>query len=580
MAIAKSAAAAARKKAEQAQQAGQQAAQYGAHEAGQHVRSGAVVGENGRVTFGLWAPWKKGVALVGSFNGWNKEANPMQVRDDGMWWTELKLDAGEHAYQFVVDVETDHPTWLADPYTQRLRWHDGQPHSVVRVGAEAYQWGDDGFGAKPLNQTIIYEVHVGDFSPEGTFAGVTQRLDYIQSLGITALELMPVQEFPGDRSWGYNPAYFFCPESAYGSPEDLKQLIDQAHQRGIAVILDMVLNHTDASNPLTLLYAYQDNPYFGEDGNPWGFPDFNHWDEATKRLIRDIQDYWLLEFHIDGFRYDHAEGIGYDHESGMSFTAWAARQTKPHAYLIVENLQDPTSMVHNTEADASWHESFHYTMRAQLREGDFQGNRYGDMAEVLKQMVFANTGYSDNAQAINYLENHDQERIAFEIRTNPGLDNDDAVRAKCKLGALVLFTAAGVPMVYAGQEFATSTRKTIDANKLQWERLGDPVWEDLKNWYGSMAALRSQNPAFSQNHLEPLVVDNERKILVFKRWNDAGNQVVVALNFAPAPQHVEIPFPRGGVWHEWAFNYDEDFGDTPTRTVDLPISGGKVWVAR
>lgn len=575
MALAKSAAAAARRK--QQQQTQQQQAEQ-PQAAG--VRSGAVVGEDGRVTFGLWAPWKKGVALVGSFNGWNKDANPMQVREDGMWWTEIKLEAGEHAYQFVIDANSDQPTWLADPYTQRLRWQEGQPHSLVRVGAEPYQWGDEGFHARRLNETIIYEVHVGDFSPEGTFAGVTQRLDYIQSLGVTAIELMPIQEFPGDRSWGYNPAYFFTPEGAYGSPEDLKELIDQAHRRGIAVILDMVFNHTDASNPLTRLYAYQDNPYFGEDGNPWGFPDFNHWDEATKRLIRDIQDYWLLEFHIDGFRYDNAEGIGYDQMSGMSFTAWAARQTKAHAYLIVENLQDPASMVHNTEADASWHESFHHIMRAQLREGDFNGNRYGDMQEVLKQMQFSHAGYSDNAQAINYLENHDQERIAFEIRTNPGLNNDEAVRAKCKLGALVLYTAAGVPMIYAGQEFAMSTPKTIDANKLQWERLGDPVWEELKNWFGNMAALRLQNPAFSQNHLEPLVVDDGRKIIVFKRWNDQGNQVVVGLNFAPAAQQVEIAFPRGGNWHEWIFNYGEDFGEEATRTMELPMSGGKVWIAR
>jgi malto-oligosyltrehalose trehalohydrolase len=545
------------------------------------VRSGAIDYGEGRVSFGLWAPWKQGVALVGDFNGWDMKANPMEVREDGMWYTSLKLEPGEYGYQFVIDADGEHPDYISDPYARRLRWvaESPQPHAIVEVGVESYQWGDEGFGARPFHEQVIYELHVGDFSPEGTFKGVTERLDYIRDLGVGAIELMPINDFPGDQSWGYNPAYFFAPESAYGTPNDLKELIDQAHRRGIAVILDIVLNHTDASNPLTRLYAYQDNPYFGTDGNPWGFPDFNHWDEAVKRLIRDIQDYWLLEFHMDGFRYDHAEGIGFDHMSGMQFIAWAARQTKPHVYLIAEQLADPISVVQQTEINASWHESFHGMLRAQLREGDYQGRRYGDMQGVLNEMIHSRHGYSDNAQAVNYLETHDQERLAYEVRTNPNLDNDDAVLAKCKLGALALFTAASVPMLYAGQEFAMSTPKTIDANKLQWERLGDGRWNDLKNFYAGMALMRAQNPAFRQNHLEPLLVDDERKLLVFKRWTDDGNLVVVGLNFAPVQQFADITFPRGGHWHEWVFNYEEEFGDRTARTIELPGSGGKVWIA-
>ncbi len=545
------------------------------------IRSGAIDHGDGRVTFGLWAPWKKGVALVGSFNNWDAKATPMAVLESGMWVAELTLEAGEHAYQFVLDTESDHPTHIADPYARRLRWVPDSPqaHAVVHVGAQPYPWGDDGFGARPFNELVIYELHVGDFSPEGTFKGVTERLDYIRDLGVSAIELMPIQEFPGDQSWGYNPAFFFAPESAYGSEEELKELIDQAHQRGIAIILDMVFNHTDASSPLTRLYPYQDSPYFGQDGNPWGFPDLNHWDDATKRLIRDVQDYWLLEYHVDGFRYDYAEGIGFDHMSGMQFFGWAARQTKPHAYLIAEHISDPVGVVEGTEMNASWHESYHYIMRANLREGDYQNNRYGDMQAMLNQMIYSRVGYSDNAEAVNYLESHDQERIAFEIRTNPNLDNDEAVRAKCQLGALTLFTSAGVPMLYAGQEFATSTPKTIGSNKLEWERLNDPVWDDLKNYYAGMARLRAQNPALTQNHLEPLLVDNERKILIFKRWTDQGNQVVVGLNFAPVQQFADVTFPRGGKWHEWTYNYDEELGDNPAHTVELPPSGGKAWIA-
>lgn len=537
-----------------------------------------------RVTFGLFAPHKKTVHLIGDFNDWDRTGAEMQRHDDGMWTTEMTLPPAEYGYQFLIDKGTPSEVVIADPYSKQLRWVEGQPepHSIITVGKAPYIWNDGDFQIKPLNELILYELHVGDFSPEGTFRGVTQKLDYIRDLGVNAIELMPIQEFPGDRSWGYNPAYFFAPESSYGSADDLRELIDQAHQRGIGVILDMVFNHTDASNPLTRLYPYQDSPYFGQDGNPWGFPDFNHWNDATKRFIKDVQDYWLLEFKVDGFRYDHSEGIGWDHENGMNFIAWSARQTKPHAVLIAENLPDPDGVVHNTYVDASWHPNFNCVVRAQLREGEYQGTQYGDMQALLHEMVFATEGYTDNAQSINYLESHDLERIVFEIRTNPNLDVDEAVNAKSKLGALVLFTATGVPMIYAGQEFGMSTPKTVDENKLQWERLNDGTWNDLKNFYASLAHMRSsaQNRAFHINNLEPLIVDNERKVLVFKRWDEGGNQAVVGLNFTPSSQTVEVTFPRGGTWHEWTRNYDEQFGDNAKQAVELPPSGGKVWIAR
>ncbi len=548
-----------------------------------NIQAGAWDRGNGQATFGLWAPFKKSVHLIGDFNGWDLHATPMQLQpEDGLWVAQLPLAPGQYAYQFVLDVDIDSTVTIADPYARQLRWVEGQsvPHALLDVGANSYNWHDEGFTAKPLNQLVIYELHVGDFSPSGKFSGVTEKLDYIRDLGVSAIELMPITEFPGDRSWGYNPAFFFAPESSYGSANDLKDLIDGAHQRGLSVILDMVFNHTDSSSPLTMMYAYQDNPYFGQDGNPWGFPDFNHWNEATKRFIRDIQGYWLNEFHVDGFRYDHAEGIGYDAESGMSFVAWSARQTKPHAYLIAENLADPTSVVRDTQIDASWHESFHHMVRAQLREGEYQGHVYGDMEGLLREMIATNTGYTDNAQAINYLETHDTERIALEVRSNSTLDIDQAVNAKSKLGALVLFTAQGVPMLYAGQEFGMSTPKTTDVNRLDWSRLNDGTWADLRNGYASLCQLRASTPALWVNTLEPLLISNEQKILIFKRWDDGGNQVVVGLNFAPFAQTVDVDFPRAGLWHEWTFNYDEDFAEQTKRSIELPASGGKVWIAR
>jgi 1,4-alpha-glucan branching enzyme len=164
----------------------------------EHIQHGAHDRGDGVVTFALWAPWKKSVHLIGDFNRWDMAADPLAVDQSGLWWIEKRLEPGPHVYQFVIDGETV----VGDPYARALRWAEGspQPHALVEVGARPYAWGDDGFGIKPLNQLVIYELHVGDFSPAGTIASVIERLDHMAGLGVDAIELMPIQEFPGDRS--------------------------------------------------------------------------------------------------------------------------------------------------------------------------------------------------------------------------------------------------------------------------------------------------------------------------------------------------------------------------------------------
>jgi 1,4-alpha-glucan branching enzyme len=345
------------------------------------------------------------------------------------------------------------------------------------------------------------------------------------------------------------------------------------------VILDMVFNHTASDSPLNMLYPYDDNPYFSSDGNPWGFPDFNLWSDAAKRLINDIQSYWLTEFHIDGFRYDYVEGIGYDGVGGMSFIAWAARQSKPHAYLIAENIvADPAAVVRDTEIDASWHWQFTKVLRAQLREGEYEGNQYGDLDTLLRVLTFADDGYQDNAQPVNYLESHDEERIIFEVRTNQAIDEAGAAR-KSMLGAIMLFTAQGVPMLYSGQEFGAHAAKTIGVSKLPWEYLDSDAGQALYQHYASLAYLRHTQAALQGNNFEPLLVDHERKLLAYQRWSENGDIVVVAVNLTPETQRAAIPFPRPGIWHEWLHDYDEEIGEAP-HEVDIPDSFGRIWVLR
>jgi 1,4-alpha-glucan branching enzyme len=191
-------------------------------------------------------------------------------------------------------------------------------------------------------------------------------------------------------------------------------------------------------------------------------------------------------------------------------------------------------------------------------------------------LSFSGDGYQDNAQPINYLESHDEERIIRVVMSNPAIDQAGAVR-KSMLGAILLFTAQGVPMLYAGQEFGAHAPKTIDENKLPWDYLESDAGQALAKHYAALAYLRHTQVALQANNFEPLLVDHERKLLVFQRWYDDHSIVVVAVNLAPQVQRVAIPFPRPGIWHEWLHDYDEDVGAQP-QEVEIPDSFGKIWV--
>jgi 1,4-alpha-glucan branching enzyme len=338
----------------------------------------------------------------------------------------------------------------------------------------------------------------------------------------------------------------------------------------------MVFNHTAPESPLNLLYAYDKNPYMSTDGNPWGFPDLNHWNQATKRYVKDIQDYWLKECHVDGFRYDHVEGIKWDGVNGMSFISWAARQAKPDVLLIAEILvEDPAAVVRNTDVNASWHWQFCRALRCQLTESDRDGFRCGDMDKLMSLIAHAGSGYADNAEPINYVESHDEDRLAWDVLRNPAMNEDSALR-KAQLAAIALFTAQGIPMIYSGQEFGAAAPKTVDENKLPWGMMEGPRGELLYKHHATLAYLRQHCPALQFNNIAPILVDNERRVIVFTRWTE-NSVAVIALNFAPDSQTVMFTFPRPGRWHEWLFDYDEMTSADPFHA-EIPGSYGKVWI--
>ena len=301
------------------------------------------------VTLALYAPQKDFVYLVGDFNDWKVQTNYFLNRhfvnsDSVMWWIDITVSPGtEYAFQYLVDGNIR----IGDPFSEKVLdpWNDqyissttypnlkpypsGKTESIVSVLQTAqteYQWQVTDFQKPPKEKLIIYELLVRDFSTQRNYQFLIDTLSYLKSLGVNAVELMPVNEFEGNLSWGYNPSYHTALDKYYGTPDKLKEFIDLCHQNGIAVISDIVLNHSFGLNPLVKMYfdGYYtignnsgirttiNNPYFNVTSPNttyfWG-ADFNHAKTATQYYVDNVNHYWLEEFKFDGFRFDFTKGF-------------------------------------------------------------------------------------------------------------------------------------------------------------------------------------------------------------------------------------------------------------------------------
>lgn len=280
------------------------------------------------------------IFVIGDFNNWTYSSEYQMKRDanTGYFWLDIKglTPAKEYVFQYAVVRADGSKVQVSDPYTekvidndcdwipeenypglQRLPLQAQGPAAVLQTAQKEYVWSDAtlNFKRPSKNNLIIYEVWIYDFSPYRTIAGLTKRLDYISNLGVNAIELMPVCEFEGNISWGYNPTHYFAFDKAYGTKEDFKVFVDECHKRGIAVILDMVFNHSTGLNPMNKLFPLKENPFFNAVA-PHSykiFEDFNHEFEVTNRHFTRVLNYWLNEYKVDGFRMDVSHGLcGYD----------------------------------------------------------------------------------------------------------------------------------------------------------------------------------------------------------------------------------------------------------------------------
>jgi len=437
---------------------------------------GAALDGAGRTAFGLWAPSCEQVLLALGSDG--AERRPMQRARDG-WHTLVAGDAPRGTrYRFVVDggLAVPDPASRCNP--------DGVHGASEVVDARSYQWHDGGWRGRPWHEAVVYELHVGTFTAEGTFAAAAARLGDLAALGVTAVELMPVAAFAGERGWGYDGVLLFAPHPRYGTADALKALVDAAHAHGLMVLLDVVYNHFGPEG--NYLHAYCPEFFNPAHQTPWGAA--INFDGARNAPVRDFYRQnartWIDEFHFDGLRLDAVHSIR--DESPRHIVADIADDLRRLAggeravHLVLENERNQSSRLGRDErgvpceATAQWNDDLHHAAHVLLtgeRDGyyrDFAADPAGDFARALAEgFVYqgqpsALRGGAPHGEPsttlppsafVSFLQNHDQVgNRAFGERLSMLAD---AARIDAALACLLL--SPQVPMLFAGEEFAAST---------------------------------------------------------------------------------------------------------------------------
>jgi malto-oligosyltrehalose trehalohydrolase len=474
---------------------------------------GAEITDDGQVRFRLWAPGARKVDLSLDDGKGVAQILPMSRLEGGYYEIVTDRAKAGSLYRYRIDGENEVP----DP-ASRLNPQDVHGPSQV-VDPTEFDWTDAGWHSRPWHEAVVYELHVGTFSPEGTFAGVQARLDHLVELGVTVIELMPIGDFPGKRGWGYDGVLLFAPESAYGTPNELKSLIAAAHKRGIAVMLDVVYNHFGPEGNYLGMYAPQ---FFTERHHtPWGAA--INFDGEHSRPVRDFfinnTVYWLEEYHFDGLRFDAVHAIiDKSQQHIMTEIAEAARAYaggSRNIYLVLENGANEARFLgapgRSSKYDAQWDDDVHHCLHTILtgeKDGYYSDYAEQPHAKLCRSLAegFVYQGEHSNYESkprgepsahlpptafVIFLQNHDQignralgERLGHIVKT------EQALRA----ATAVLLLAPSPPMLFMGeewnapepfpyfcdfeQELATKVREGRKKEFAHFERFRDPAHSD------------------------------------------------------------------------------------------------------
>lgn len=550
----------------------------------------------------LYAPFKQNAYIVGDFNNWLPDANyQMNITPDGktFWLNITNLTKGvEYGFQYLVNGTI----LIPDPYSEKILDQLNDQYitattypnlklfpynkttglvSILQTGQAPYNWQATNFTAPAPEKAVVYEMLVRDFTDAHSYQGVLTKLDYLQNLGINVLELMPINEFDGNQSWGYNPALYFAPDKYYGPKNDLKLLIDECHKRGIAVVLDMVLNHSFNNSPFAQLYwdaannrPAANNPWYNttspNTAYSWG-NDFNHESPDTKALVDSVNSFWTKQYHVDGFRFDFTKGFTNTPGDGTAYDASRIAILKrmgteiwkrnPKAFVILEHF---TANTEETELSA-----------AGLMIWGNINNNYSEAA-----MGFTDANKSDltwgsykargwsTPLLVSYMESHDEERQVFKVKTygnssgSYDTKSDLVAFKRAALSATFFFTIPGPKMIWQfgelGYDFSINycpSTGLVDPNgtcrtdqkPIHWDYFTDAKRLTLYNTYSQLIKLKQTFPVFTTADYTTDLTGTTKSIVL----RSEGMNAVVIGNFGVVGTQISVTFPSTGTYYDY-----------------------------
>ena len=572
------------------------------------VRDGLNYGSDGKsVTLVLYAPSKTRAGVIGEFNNWTRSTGYEMYRTpDGTryWLTLTGLTSGqEYAYQYVVDdtlkvadmfaekiLDKDNdPSIDAQTYPNLKAYPTGQSGivSVLQTSKPAYSWQVSNFAKPDKRNLVIYELLIRDFVAAHNWKTVKDSLPYLKSLGVNAIEVMPFSEFEGNSSWGYNPDFFFAPDKYYGTETDVKAFVDECHKQGIAVIMDMVMNHAFGSSPTVQLYWDPINNRPAAN-NPWhnvvathpfsvGY-DFNHESPATQELVQRVVEHWLTNYKIDGFRWDLSKGFTQTVSTDDSqfrlydlsrITTWkriydTMQQTVPGSYCILEHFAENSEETELSNYGMMlWgNENYNYN-QATMGYLDNNGSdfSYG---------IYSARSWT-NPNLVTYMESHDEERLMYkneQYGNSSGSYNVKNIPTGLQRNAMAAAFWAVQPapkMVWQfgelGYDYSINTCEdgvTISNDcrtspkPVRWDYLTDPNRAALRNVYSRLFALRNYAaylPAFTAP--KDSISYSLGAAFKWEKINSTPLDIAVIGNFDVVTQGGSITFSHTGTWYDY-----------------------------
>ncbi len=567
----------------------------------QNLNYGANYIDSNTVTLCLYAPFKDFIFVKGDFNNWKIKLDyQMKLNpDSNIFW--ITIDSltpqEEYAYQFYVDSEFS----VADPYTEKIldpdndqyisnsTYPDLKPYpqkaegivSVFQTNKPEYDWQIENFERPEKENLIIYELLVRDFIEAHNYQTLIDTINYLKNLGINAIELMPVNEFEGNSSWGYNPSFYFAADKYYGTENKLKEIIDVCHQNGIAVIMDVVFNHSYGQSPLVQLYlnrntwqVTEENPWYNvESPNPaysWGY-DFDHESQATVNFVDSAITFWLKEYKFDGFRFDFTKGFTNNPGEGWYYDQDRIDILK-HYYDVSQEVSEGSYLILEHFAENS--EEIILSDYGMLIWGNINHNYSQAAMGYSSESDFSWISYLergwDNPFLVGYMESHDEERIMFKNimygNSSETYSVTDTLTAleRIELAACFFITIPGPKMIWQfgelGYDVSIDEPCRVCEKPILWEYFDNYYRNRLYNVYKTLINLRKEHNVFKTDNF---VIDAANPIKTITLYADTMDVFIVG-NFDVEEQTITPDFPENGIWYEYFTHTEINSGETLT----------------